>query len=57
MVTTETVGAGATYSFSLPTGAYTLVEHYVAPASFATWVSVTVAAGTTARVNIPNRCV
>jgi hypothetical protein len=52
----ESVARNALYRFSLAPGDYVLVAHFPPPANVVPVVSVTVTAGTTATVNIPNSC-
>jgi hypothetical protein len=57
VVVTEQVGVDASYDFTLRPGDYVLRARFPPPASIQPSVSVTVHAGQTEHVDIPNMCI
>jgi hypothetical protein len=57
VVVTEQVGLDASYDFILGPGDYVLRARFPGPANIEQWVSVTVRAGQTQHVDIPNTCI
>ena len=57
VVVTEQVGVDTSYDFVLPSGDYVLRARFPAPASIEPSVSVTVHAGQTEHIDIPNMCI
>ena len=55
-VASSTVAANGEYRFTLAAGTYMLVGHYAAGANVQPSVAVTVKAGQTTTINIPNEC-
>ena len=55
-VVTEQVGVDASYDFALLPGDYVLRANFPPPANIEPWVSVTIHAGQTQYVDIPNAC-
>ena len=53
---TERVGVNDTYRFPLPPGDYILRGHFPPPANIEPWAAVTVHAGQTEHIDIPNSC-
>ncbi len=56
VIVTEHVGVDASYDFILGPGDYVLRARFPPPANIEPWVSVTVHAGQTQHVDIPNSC-
>jgi hypothetical protein len=57
VVVTEQVGVDASYDFILPSGEYVLRARFPPPANVEPSVSVTVRAGQTQHIDIPNTCI
>jgi hypothetical protein len=57
VVVTEQVGVDTSYDFVLPAGDYVLRARFPVPRTIAPWVSVTVHAGQTEHIDIPNLCI
>jgi hypothetical protein len=57
VVVAEQVGVDATFDFILKPGDYVLRARFPVPRTIAPWVSVTVHAGQTGRIDIPNMCI
>ena len=57
VVVTEQVGVDTSYDFFLPAGDYVLRARFPEPRTIAPWVSVTVPAGQTEHIDIPNLCI
>jgi hypothetical protein len=57
VVVTEQVGVDASYDFILGPGDYVLRARFPPPANGEQWVAVTVHAGQTEHIDIPNTCI
>jgi hypothetical protein len=57
VVATERVGVNDSHRFPLPPGDYILRAHFPPPANIEQWTAVTVRAGQTEHVDIPNTCI
>jgi len=53
----ETIATNASYQFGLPPGEYVLQAHFPAPANVTPFIAITVRAGVTQHVDIPNMCI